>query len=148
PIIAGATPIGFDLEPDDEIVVKAGEPIQDALNKAAGKGQWVMLDTGIHKIPASLRIPSGVTLSGKGIRTILFLDPASASRDALVNADDNLHNVTITELVFEYSNKTDPGTDPNSSRSYRGGYNRGGINFRARQEGQMKNIKLLNVTVR
>src|SRR5205085_4829445 len=80
--------------------------------------------------------------------TIIFLDPASGERDALIASNENLHDVTIRDLVIEGSVKTDPGTDPNSSRSFKGGANRGGIIFKASTEGQMKNINLLNITVR
>ena len=39
----------------------------------------------------------------------------------MVNADNDIHDITIRDLVIEGSNKTEPGTDPNSNRSYRGG---------------------------
>ncbi|HEX3009836.1 MAG TPA: right-handed parallel beta-helix repeat-containing protein, partial [Bacteroidales bacterium] len=79
--------------------------------------------------------------------TVLFLDPATGFRDAIVNADSFMHNVTIRDLVVEGALKTDPGSDPNSNRSYRSGGNRGGIIFRAHKEGDMKGIRLINVTV-
>jgi parallel beta-helix repeat protein len=129
------------------IMVTPGQSIQDALNAASKAGGWVVVKSGIHKLPATLKMPSGVTLSGEGLGSILFLDPASDNRDAIVNANDNLHDITIRDLVIEGSNKTDPGTDPNGGRSYRGGYNRGGIIFRALNEGQMKNINFINLTV-
>lgn len=107
----------------------------------------MLLKSGIHTIPKTLEIPSGVTICGEGYGTILFLDNAGG-RDAMVNAVNDLKDVSIRNLVVECSNKTAIPSDPNSSRSYRGGYNRGGIVFRALQEGQMKNIKLINITVR
>ncbi len=146
--IAGAGETGAATIPGDAIIVSPGQSIQDALNTAAGKGKWVLVKSGIHTFPATLKIPSGVTLAGEGIGTILFLDPASGARDAMVNADNYLRDVTIRDLVIEGSNKTDPGTDPNSARSNKGGYNRGGIVFRSLREGQMKNINLVNITVR
>ncbi len=132
--------------PSNAIIVNPGDSIQLALQTAAGTGRWVFLKTGLHNFKSTLKIPANVTICGEGINTILFLDPASGMREAMINAEDNLHDVTIRDLVIECATKTDPGTDPNSSRSYRGGYNRGGILFRS--DGiNMKNISLLNLTV-
>jgi hypothetical protein len=77
----------------------------------------------------------------------LLLDPAGG-RDALVNAADDLHDVTICDLVIEGAPDPDPGSDPNSKRSYRGNYNRGGILFLGKEEGSLKNITFRNLTVR
>jgi parallel beta-helix repeat protein len=85
---------------------------------------------------------------GEGSSTILFLDPASGEREAMINADPNIHDATIRDLVIEGGNKTDPGTDPNSNRSFKGGYNRGGILFRSEKEGQMHHINLVGLTIR
>ena len=146
--IAGATI--STVAPENAIIVSPGESIQNALNKASGTGATVFLKAGIHKFPETLKIPSKITLAGEGLATILFLDPASASsgqRDAMVNADNDLSDITIRDLVIEASNKTEIGSDPNTNRSNKGGYNRGGIVFRALKEGQMKNINLKNITV-
>jgi parallel beta-helix repeat protein len=129
------------------IRVKPGESIQEALDKAAQQKGWVIAIAGLHKLPETLKIPSGVTLSGEGLATVLFLDPASGVRDAIVNAKDDLHDVTICDLVVEGANDPDPGSDPNSRRSYRSTANRGGIIFWGQREKQMKNITLRNVTV-
>lgn len=143
--IAGASsPITI---PDNAVVVTQGKSVQEALNTASITSHWVMIKAGVYILPATLKIPSGITIVGEGLGTILFLDPSSGQRDAMVNANDDLHDVTIRNLVIEGSNKTDPGTDPNSNRSYRSGYNRGGIIFRSLNEGQMKNINLINLTV-
>ncbi len=92
-------------------------------------------------------MPGSVTLTGEGLRTIIFVDPASGVREAVVNARSDMHDVTIRDLVIECGTKTEIPSDPNSSRSYRGGYNRGGILFRTEKEGQIKNINLVNLTV-
>jgi parallel beta-helix repeat protein len=146
--VAGAGSKVLPKAPDNAIVVTPGQSIQDALDSASKAKRWVVVKAGIHKLPSTLKFPSGVTLSGEGLGSVLFLDPASDTRDAIVNAENEMHDVTIRDLVIEGSNKTDPGTDPNNGRSYRGGYNRGGIIFRNRKEGQMKNITLINLTVR
>jgi parallel beta-helix repeat protein len=134
--------------PADAIVVKPGESVQEALNLASKSMKWVMLKTGVHTFKETLRIPSNVTLIGEGISTRLFLDPASGLRDVVVNATDDMHDVTIRDMVIEVSDRLEVPSDPNSHRSRGGGYNRGGILFHAMKEGQMKNINLLNLTVR
>jgi nitrous oxidase accessory protein NosD len=98
-------------------------------------------------LSATLKIPGGITLAGEGIKTKLFLDPAAGLRDAVVNATDDLQNVTIRDLVIEGSVRSEPPSDPNSVRSLRNPGNRGGIMFLAQRQGQMKNISLVNMTV-
>ncbi len=132
--------------PSNAIVVESGQSVQEALNKA-GAGGWVLLKKGLHRISEKLAIPSGITLGGEGIETVLFLEP-SGGRDAAVNASSDLNNVTICDLVIEGANDPDPGTDPNSRRSFRSSANRGGIMFLGLYEGEMKNIELRNITVR
>ncbi|HPE75346.1 MAG TPA: alginate lyase family protein [Draconibacterium sp.] len=133
--------------PENVIVVKPGESVQTALNKAAAQNGWVVLTSGLHKISEKLEIPSGITLSGEGVKTILFLDP-EGGRDAVVNAESNMHNVVIRDLVIEGAANPDTGTDPNSRRSFRSSANRGGIMFLWQFEGEMKDITLQNITVR
>jgi len=129
-------------------MVSPGQSIQRALDSAAGTGKWVFVKAGIHTFPATLKIPSGITLMGAGPSTILFLDPASGEREAMINADIDVHDITIRDLVIEGCNRTDPGTDPNAFRSFKGGYNRGGILFRSEKDGQMQHINLIDLTIR
>jgi parallel beta-helix repeat protein len=143
---AGATKSG--TIPDNAIVVIPGQSIQQALDAASGTGKTVVVKDGIHTFPHTLKIPAGITLMGEGAGTILFLDPASGDREAMINAAIDIHDVTIRDLVIENSSKTDPGTDPNSNRSFKGGYNRGGILFRAEKENQLQHISLINLTVK
>lgn len=144
---AGALNVVNAKVPDNAIIVKSGESIQKALDSAALTGGWVKVSSGLHTLPGTLKIPSGITLSGEGLGTVLFLDPASGVRDAIVNADSFLHNVTIRDLVVEGALKPETGTDPNSNRSFRSTGNRGGIILRSHREGDMKNINLINITV-
>lgn len=133
--------------PEGAIIVNPGESIQQALDKAAGGKRAVLVKAGVHTLDTTLRMPSGVTLMGEGLKTVLFLNPARG-RDAIVNASDDMSDVVISDLVVEGSTKTDPGTDPNSNRSFRSNAgNRGGIIFRAQHIGQMKRIKFRNITV-
>lgn len=146
--IAGAQVYKPGTAAQDAIIVNPGESVQAALNKSAGTGKWVILKAGIHKLPATLKLPSGITLAGEGIETIIFLDPlAEGMRDAMVNDQYDMHDVTIRDLKIEGSNRTEVHSDPNSTRSYRGNYNRGGIILRALKDGQMKNITLVNVSL-
>ena len=133
--------------PANAIIVEPDQSIQKALDEAAGTGRWVIAKSGVHRLSTTIELPSGVTLAGEGINTILFLDPASGKREAILNRDDDLHDVTIRDLVIECGLKTAPPSDPNSIRSYRGGYNRGGILFRSLAGEQMKNIDLVNISV-
>lgn len=136
-------------QPSENIItVNPGQSVQEALDKAAQNNGWVLAKAGLHKLPATLKIPSGVTLSGEGIETILLLDPASGMRDAIANASDNMNNITLCNLVVEGAPDPDMGTDPNGKRSYRGGSNRGGIIFLGQRENQLQNITIKNVTVR
>lgn len=145
---AGAMESVAGKAPRDAIFLSPGQSIQNALNAAAGTGKWVVATIGLHTLPSTLRIPSGVTLAGQGIETILFLDPKSGIRDAIVNNDPDMHDVTIRDLVVEGNTRTDRGTDPNTTRSYRNPGNRGGIMFLSGKQGGLKNISLINITVR
>ena len=145
PAGALATP-GY-ASPKDAVFVNPGESLQEAIDRAAGSGKWVVAKAGLHKLPATLRIPSGLTLAGEGVSTKLWLDPEAGMRDAIVNASDDMKDITIRDLVVEGSVRPEPPNDPNSARSYRNPGNRGGIIFRAQKEGQMNNINLINLTV-
>jgi hypothetical protein len=145
---AGALDKAVSQPVNDALRVSPGQSIQVALDAAAGKNGWVLATAGLHKLPGTLKIPSGVTLLGEGLGTVLLLDPASGLRDAIVNATDDLHDVTLCDFVLEGSTTPEIPRDPNSNRSYRGGYNRGGIVFLGNQEGALKNITFKNLTVR
>jgi parallel beta-helix repeat protein len=145
--VAGAGASSITKAPENAMIISPGESVQKAIDASSGTGRMVFLKSGIHKLPNTLRLPSSVTLAGEGIGTVLFLDPSSGERDAIVNADNDMHDILIRDLLIETSPRTEIASDPNSTRSYRGGYNRGGIIFRSLKEGQMKNIRLINVTV-
>jgi parallel beta-helix repeat protein len=145
---AGAMAAATSPAPEGSFVVRPGESLQRALDSAAVTGTWVIAKKGIHILPAALRIPSNVSLAGEGIETILFLNPDSGGRDAISNSDPAMHDVTIRDLVIEGSTRIDPGSDPNSVRSFRNQANRGGIIFRTDKQGEIKNINLINITVR
>ena len=144
---AGAREKSVIQPPSGTVYVAPGEPLQEALDASAGKGNWVVAKAGVHKLKTSLKIPSSVNLTGEGVASILFLDPESKVRNAVVNAESEMHDVTIRDLVIEGAVTTEVASDPNSRRSYRSTANRGGIIFLAQTEDQMKNISLINLTV-
>jgi parallel beta-helix repeat protein len=145
---AGAMNKATTNPPANSVYVDPGQSIQDALNSSAGSGRWVIARAGLHTLPATLRMPSGVTLAGEGISTVLLLSPTAGVRDAIVNDAPDMHDITIRDLVVEGNPKTDRGTDPNTTRSYRSRENRGGIMFLAEKQAGLKNISLINLTVR
>ena len=134
--------------PADAIRVAPGQSIQEAIDAAAGSKRWVVAQAGLHTLPTTLKIPSGITLAGEGLQTVLFLDPASGVRDAIVSASDDLHDVTLRDFVLEGAVQSETGTDPNSRRSFRSTANRGGIMFLSSREGNMKNLSFIKLTVR
>lgn len=144
---AGAMKSETQKFPDQAMYVSPDQSLQEALDKAAGSGWWVIASAGLHKLPAPLRIPSGTALAGEGLSTVLFLEPGSGSREAMVNASPDMHDVVIRDLVIEGATNPELASDPNSRRSYRSTAIRAGIMFMANTEDQMKKITLENITV-
>jgi hypothetical protein len=145
---AGAMVDEFARFPQDAILVEPGMSVQAAVDRLAGTGRTLVLKRGIHTIPATIRLKSGMTIAGEGLGTILFVDPASGQRDAMTNDVDSLRGVIIRDLVVECGNRTDVPSDPNSNRSFRGSWNRGGIILRTGVIGTIRDIVLERVTVR
>jgi hypothetical protein len=133
--------------PEESLRVNPGESIQDALDKASGTGKWVIVSAGVHSLTAPLKIPSDVVLSGEGLSTIIFLEPSSGAREAIVNASPDIQNVTIRDLLIEGATSTEVHSDPNSRRVWRSTAIRAGIMLMAEKDSRMKNIILENVTV-
>jgi parallel beta-helix repeat protein len=140
--------------PSNSIKVAPGESIQSALDSAGKSGGWVVLGKGLHTLPAMLKISSGVTLAGQGIETILFLDPKLTSDragTAIINAGNDLHDVTLRDFVIESALTSKTASDPNQDRrqrSYQMAPSRAGIILSALKDGQMSNITFEHVTVR
>ena len=150
---AGALAEATAKPPARAILVAPGGSIQKALDRAT-EGGWVVLAKGLHTIPATLRIPSGVTLAGGGRETVVFLDPkapAANSAIAIENAVADLKDVTLRDFVIEGATSSQPSRDPNQERrmrSYQHAPSRGGILFSADQPGQMRNLRFEHLTVR
>jgi len=135
--------------PANAVQVKEGESVQAALDASSAKGGWVVLAKGLHTITEPLRIPDRVTLSGEGRESILFLAP-QAKASTVVNGSKRMHDVVLRDFLIEGATNTDEGTDPNSNRRTRANQNapsREGIVFSSDNERQMRNIRLLHLTV-
>jgi parallel beta-helix repeat protein len=151
---AGALVEATSRPPSDAVMVMPGHSIQEALDGRAASGGWVVLGKGLHTISAALRVPSGITLAGQGRETILFLDPKAPSENvafAILNAADDLHDVTLRDFILEGSTLSRPPTDPNQDhrvRSYQNAPSRGGILFEGQHAGQMRNLRFEHLTVR
>jgi hypothetical protein len=143
---AGAT-----LQPQSVPVdaIQPGQSIQDALIKA-GEGATVALAAGLHILSQSLVMPSGTTLLGVGRDTVLFLDPKQ-SGPAILNADQQTHDVTIRNLLIEAGTLPKPTRDPNQDRRPLATQlvpARGGIAFVTDAGKAMRRITLDHVSVR
>ncbi|GAA0877350.1 hypothetical protein GCM10009119_03180 [Algoriphagus jejuensis] len=151
---AGALATESTPVPSNAIPVAPGESIQAAIDSAAKIGGTVLLKNGVHTLPAMLQIPSGITLAGEGIETILFLDPAltnDRAGTALVNAVDDLHDVILRDFVIEGALTVKTSSDPNQDRrqrSYQMAPSRAGIIFSGLREEHLRNIHLEHLTVR
>lgn len=128
------------------VFVLPGESIQEAIDK----NPLVVLEKGVHTLTETLKMKSGVTLAGKGKESILFLSPNQRTT-TIINATNDLHDVTIRDLLIEGAVSVKTNNDPNHdrrTRSYMSAPSREGILFSADKEGEMKNIRFENLTIR
>ncbi|GHT70413.1 hypothetical protein FACS189455_0040 [Bacteroidia bacterium] len=133
----------------DAIVVKAGENIQKALDTHKGKNATVVLERGVHTLTAPLKIYSGLTLAGYGRETILFLS-GKLSTETIINGEDELKNVTLRDFLIEGAVNVKENNDPNHdrrTREYMSAPSREGIVIRSEKGGEIKNIRLENLTI-
>lgn len=146
----GAMPEATAPRPANAVWVAPGEAIQAALESQRGKGGWVVLGKGIHPLSAALRIPSGVTLAGEGVGTVLWMN-GRVTGPAIVNDDEALREVTLRDFVLEAASTSGLPSDPNSARRTRSratAPRRGGIEFTGRNGKSMEALRLEHVTVR
>ena len=129
--------------PTSAVTVAPGQSIQSSLDERAGAGGgWVILAKGLHTIAKPLRMPSGVTLAGEGKDSILFLDPKQTG-PAIINASDDMHDITFRDFVVEGATVTRPSSDPNQDRrvrSYQNAPSRAGIILSGQRDGQMRKV--------
>jgi hypothetical protein len=151
--LAGAQESATAPVPAGSIAVAPGQSIQDALDKLkANGGGMVSLAAGLHTLPATLRLPSGVTIAGTGIDCEVFLDPASTQYEAaIVNAEADMHDVVLRDFVIEGAATPQASKDPNGDvqrRRTQHGPIRAGILFLAEDKAVQRNIRFEHITVR
>jgi hypothetical protein len=129
-----------------------GESIQDALDKmSASGGGMLSLAAGLYTLPTTLRLPSGISISGTGLNCRLFLDPKGGQEAAIVNADSDMHDVVLRDFVIEGGQDPDASRDPNSDvgrRRLQHGPIRAGIVLQGDGKKVLRNVKLEHITVR
>ncbi|GHT88359.1 hypothetical protein FACS189474_3450 [Bacteroidia bacterium] len=135
--------------PQDAIFVHPGDSIQEVIDKYANTGKWIVLTEGVHTLSTTLMLKSGLTLAGQGKKSILFLSPRAGGQ-TIANAERDMHDVVIRDLLLEGATNTVTNNDPNHdrrNRSYMNAPAREGILFFGLTDGQMKNIRFENLTV-
>jgi hypothetical protein len=145
---AGAANERSEKIPANSIEVSPDENLQEALDQAAGTGQWIVAKAGVHKLKQTLNIPSGTKLTGEGLATVLMVE--SARYYAVSTKETDLHDVHISNLVIEGAATPEIPADPNGGRFNRTGrYGNAlhGIAFLGETPGSVKNIVLENVSV-
>jgi hypothetical protein len=135
------------------ITVAPGESIQDALDKLkADNGCTLSLAAGLHTLPATLKLPSGITIAGTGIDCELFLDPAKGKGEAAIaNSEPDMHDVVLRDFVIEGGDAPAASRDPNSDvgrRRLAHGPVRAGIVFQSDETAALRNLRFEHVTVR
>ncbi len=136
--------------PENAVTVEVGESIQDKLDARAGSGSWVVLGKGTHQLKKALLMPSGVTLAGFGLESILFLDPEEEGA-AIVSKEAALHDVVFRDFVVEGGLAVRLARDPNQDRrmrSYQMAPSRAGILLSDSTSGHMERLRFEHVTVR
>ncbi len=134
------------------ISVAPGESIQEALDKLkANGGGTLSLAAGLHVLPATLKIPSGITMAGTGIDCELFRDPAKPGEAAIVNAEPGVHDIVLRDFVIEGGDTKATSRDPNSDvgrRRVAHGPIRAGIVLQSDGRAMQRNLRFERITVR
>jgi len=152
-VMAGVQAKASSAAPAPAITVKAGESIQDALDQIAKSGSGtVSLGAGLHTLPATLRLPSGVTIVGTGRDCEVFLDPSKGQFEAaIVNAEPDMHDVTLRDFVIEGAQAPQAPADPNGDvgkRMTQRGPIRAGIVLQAYAKSTLRNLRFEHLTAR
>jgi len=152
-LMAGAQARPTSTPPAEAIPIAPGESIQDALDKLKKNGGGtLMLKAGLHMLPATLRLPSSVTITGSGLDCELFLDPARPGYEAaMVNAEVDMHDVVLRDFVIEGGAALAPLRDPNidvARRRMMYGPIRAGMVFQGNERAVPRNLKFEHITVR
>jgi hypothetical protein len=150
---AGAQTAPMSAAPAAAIPVAPGKSIQEALDTLEKNGGGTLsLAAGLHTLPATLKLPSGVTIAGTGIDCELFLDPSKPGYEAaIVNGKPDLHDVVLRDLVIEGGHAPEASHDPNTDvgrRRQEHGPIRAGIVFQSDGKAKQRNLRFEHVTVR
>jgi hypothetical protein len=150
---AGAQSKSTGALPPAAIIVAPGESIQDALDKLKSNGGGTLnLAAGVHTLPSTLKLPSGVTIAGTGIDCELFRDPTKTGGEAaIVNAEPDMHDAVLRDLVIEGGDTPAASRDPNSDvgkRRLEHGPIRAGIVLQGDGKSMMRNVRFEHITVR
>jgi hypothetical protein len=135
------------------VTVAPGESIQEALDKLkANGGGTLRLAAGLHRLPATLRLPSGITIAGTGIDCELFVDPVKGKGEAAIaNAEPDMHDVVLRDFVIEGGDAPAASRDPNTEvgrRRLAHGPIRAGIVFQSDETAALRNLRFEHITVR
>jgi hypothetical protein len=150
---AGAQGLPANAVIADAITIAPSQSIQEALDKLkANGGGTIALAAGLHVLPATLKLPSGITIAGTGIDCELFLDPAKGKGEAaIVNAEPDIHDVVLRDFVIEGGDAPAASRDPNTDvgkRRLAHGPIRAGIVFQSDGRTTLRNLKFEHITVR
>lgn len=129
--------------------VSPGESLQTTIDQAAD-GDTIVIEPGIHTLPASVRLRSGITLIGYGRQSILHL-AVDGGEYCLVLGSPKLERLTLRNFLIEGAMSTDWPTDPNQPRRDRStqmARPRGGILLNGNAEGDIRTVVLDHLTVR
>ncbi|MGB7264099.1 MAG: alginate lyase family protein [Terracidiphilus sp.] len=151
--MAGAQATPTVAPPATAITIAPGDSIQDALNKLGASGGGTLhLAAGLHTLPATLKLPSGITIAGTGIDCELFLDPTKGKGEAAIeNAEPDMHDVVLRDFVIEGGETPAASRDPNTDvgrRRVAHGPIRAGIVFQSDGKTVQRNLKFEHITVR
>ena len=135
------------------VTVAPGESIQAALDKLkANGGGTLSLAAGLHTLPTTLKLPSGITIAGTGIDCELFVDPAKGKGEAAIaNAEPDMHDVVLRDFVIECGDAPAASRDPNTDvgrRRLAHGPIRAGIVFQSDETAALRNLRFEHITVR
>ncbi len=132
----------------DAVILRPGDDIQACLDANAGSGKTILLKAGEYKVAKSINIPSGITLKGEGLGTVLVCEP-TIFNSAITMEGDVEGNVTFENFVLEGAWDHAPGFDPNTGRWWRTGRLSNDINGITviGKAGSTKNFKFKNLTV-
>jgi Alginate lyase/Right handed beta helix region len=129
--------------------VSPGDSLQAAIDHAAD-GDTIVIEPGIHTLPSSIQLHSGLTLVGYGRKSMLHLAPGGGEY-CLMQSSPKLERLTLRNFLIEGAIATDWPMDPNQPRRERStqmAQQRGGILLNGDAEGEIRTVVLDHLTVR